>query len=114
MLLVLAPVALMAQTAEPQRVEKTRGKVAFYEQMPDGQFRRLPSQPEGISLEGAVVKEVSGKGYVLLETGNGKFWVDKLSVKLSGNALQARCGHVSRASDSTTAGARGAGEGCGP
>ena len=90
-----------AQAAEPQRVEKTRGTVVFYEKTPDDQFRRLSPQPEGVALEGVVASEVSGKG-----------WVDRMSVKLSGTQVLARCGTVSRASDSTTAGVRGAGESC--
>ena len=101
-----------AQAAEPQRVEKTRGTVVFYEKTPDDQVRRLSPQPEGVALEGVVASEVSGKGYVLLETDRGKLWVDRMSVKLSGTQVLARCGTVSRASDSTTAGVRGAGESC--
>ena len=59
-----------------------------------------------------MASEVSGKGYVLLQTDRGNLWVDRMSVKLSGTQVLARCGTVSRASDSTTAGVRGAGESC--
>ena len=110
--LMLALAMPAAQAAEPQRVEKKRGTVVFYEKTPDDQFRRLSPQPEGVALEGVVASEVSGQGYVLLETDRGKLWVDRMSVKLSGTQVLARCGTVSRASDSTTAGVRGAGESC--
>lgn len=98
---------------EAQRVEKVRGAVVFYEFDESGkQFRRMPVQPAGVTVQGALVSETSGKGYVQLETAQGRFWVDKLNVKLSSAPLQARCGYVSRRSDTTTAGVRGSNEGC--
>ncbi len=95
------------------RVEKVRGAVVFYEFDESGnQFRRMPVQPTGVAVQGASVSDMSGKGYVQLETAQGRFWVDKLNVKLSSAPLQARCGYVSRRSDTTTAGVRGSNEGC--
>lgn len=101
-----------AGAKEPARVEKVRGKVVFYEQDGD-RFRRMAQQPESVVLDNVAVAEVSPKGYVLLETGQGKLWVDKMSVKLTAEPLPASCGRlVSSASDAVTAGVRGAGEGC--
>jgi len=116
MAMLAAPQMTMAQTPQPhemQRVEKVRGAVVFYEFDESGnQFRRMPVQPTGVAVQGALVSETSGKGYVLLETAQGRFWVDKLNVKLSAAPLQARCSYVSRRSDTTTAGVRGSNEGC--
>lgn len=99
-------------TNNPPRVEKIRGKVVFYERDGD-RFRRMAQQPDGVLLDNAPVADVSPKGYVLLETTQGKLWVDRMNVKLTAEPLPASCGRlVSSASDAVTAGVRGAGEGC--
>lgn len=95
------------------RVQRVYGNPAIFELQGD-RFRQQGPVPAGVDLVGAVLLELSPKGYALIELPTGAVWVDRMNLRFDSVVPNAYCGArmVTSAADSVTHGVRGVGEGC--